>query len=89
MAKSHKKKHASRKTRKNMYRSVKKALPAVKQGLTTVGKTAVKVAEKSRPIIEKSVGKIYGVLAEGFDMGLRGIKKTASKMRKTRKHRKH
>lgn len=97
MARTHRKsRRASRKTKRGMYRSIKKtatrAVPVVASGLKTVGKTAVSVAKKSTPIIEKGVGSIYGVLAEGFDMGVKGLKKGASTMRsksKTRKHRKH
>lgn len=96
MAKSYKKRRNTRKTKKNLYgtikRTTKRAIPVVTSGIKTVGKTTVKVAEKSAPIIEKGVGAVYGVLAEGFDMGVKGLKKTTSvmkKSKKTRKHRKH
>jgi len=96
MAKSYKKRRSSRKTKKNFYgtlkRTTKRAIPVVASGIKTVGKTSVKVVEKSAPIVEKGVGTVYGVLAEGFDMGVKGLKKTAAVMqkgRKTRKSRRH
>lgn len=96
MAKSHKKRGSSRKSKKNLYgslkRTTKRAIPVVASGIKTVGKTTVKVVKKSAPIVEKGVGAVYGVLAEGFDMGVKGLKKTASVMqknKKTRKHRRH
>jgi hypothetical protein len=95
MAKSYKKRRSTRKTKKNLYgtikRTTKRAIPVVTSGIKTVGKTSVKLAKKSAPIIEKGVGTVYGVLAEGFDMGVKGLKKTATvmKSKKTRKHRKH
>lgn len=97
MAKTHRKsRSASKKTKKGIYRSIKKsareAVPVVTSGLKKVGKTSLKVAKKSRPIIEKGLGAVYGVLAEGFDMGVKGLKKGANviqKGKKTRKNRKH
>lgn len=85
-------KNTSKKIYGKLKATTKKAVPVLKK----VGKSAVVVAEKSAPYVEKGVGKIYGVLAEGFDMGLRGVKsgiktmKMKRKMsRKSRKHRKH
>jgi hypothetical protein len=93
MAKSHKRRRSFRKSKKNLYRSLKKttkrAIPIVASGIKTVGKTSVKVVKKSAPIVEKGVGAVYGVLAEGFDMGVKGLKKTASVMKQSRKTRKH
>ncbi len=93
MGKSYKKKRSSRKSKKNLYGSLKKttkrAIPVVASGIKTVGKTTVKVVEKTAPIVEKGVGRVYGVLAEGFDMGVKGLKKTASVMQKNKKTRKH
>lgn len=68
--------------------TTKRAVPVLKK----VGKSAVVVAEKSAPVLEKGMGKIYGVLAEGFDMGLRGVKSGVKSMkmkkRSSRKSRK-
>jgi hypothetical protein len=54
-----------------------------------VGKTAKKVG----PVVEKGVAGVYGALASGFDLGIKGAKKVSRKMtaskRKSRKTRRH
>jgi len=83
MRRTHKRSRRSKKN--NVARSIKKTMPKVKRGLKVVGKTAVDVTKKATPIVEKGLGQIYGVLAEGFDMGVRGVKKSMkSRSRKTR-----
>jgi hypothetical protein len=78
------------KTRKNRSRqnflnkitnTGKKAIPVLK----TVGNTAKGVAVKSAPIIEKGVSKIYGTMAKGFDLGVKGVQGITSKMTKKRR----
>lgn len=51
------------------------ALPVVNKGLTTIGSTAKGVAEKSVPVIEEGVSKVYGTMATGLDLGVKGAKK--------------
>jgi hypothetical protein len=79
------------KTRKNriLLKKLKKTskfvIPVVKTGLKTVGNTAKGVAIKSAPIIETGVSKIYGTMADGFNLGVKGAKgitNSVSKMRK-------
>ena len=87
----------TRKTRKNYLRKItrtgKKVIPVVESGLKTVGRKAKGLAVESVPIIEKGVSKIYGTIAEGFDLGVKGVKgvsKRMSKMsKKSRKKRRH
>jgi hypothetical protein len=79
---------------KRIQKTSSKAIPAVGKGLKTVGTTAKNVAVKSAPIIEKGVSTVYGTLATGFDLGVKGAKGIASgvknmtKRRRTRRHRK-
>ena len=91
----------SRKNMKSVLNSItttsQKALPVVNTGLKTVGK----VAKGSVPIIEKGVSAVYGTMATGFDLGVKGVKsvtkgvktvargvKIGSKKRRTRRHKK-
>ena len=70
---------------KKLTKTGKRAIPVVKTGLKTVGKTAKVVVEKSAPIIESGVSKIYGTMVEGFDLGVKGVKGVTSKMSKKRR----
>jgi hypothetical protein len=91
----------SRKNMKSVLNSItttsQKALPVVNTGLKTVGKAA----KESVPIIEKGVSAVYGTMATGFNLGVKGVKSVAkgvktvargvkkgSKKRHTRRHKK-
>jgi hypothetical protein len=43
------------------------------------------VAIKSAPTVNKGLESVYGALATGFDMGIKGVKKGVSKMTKKRR----
>ena len=78
---------------KRFKKTTKNVIPVVESGLKTVGTTAKNVSTKAKPYVEKGVSSIYGVLATGFDMGVKGVSKVASnviskKSKKTKKHRK-
>ena len=77
--------------RKNFLRKItntgKNAIPVVKTGLKTVGKTAKVVAVKAVPIVEKGVSSVYNTMVTGFDLGLKGVKKFSSKSRRTKRRR--
>ena len=79
----------SRSNRKSVIKSIskttEKALPVVNQGLTTVGKTAKNVAQQSIPIVEKGVSTVYGTMATGFDLGVKGAKTVAKGISKKRR----
>jgi hypothetical protein len=83
----------SRRSRSSVMKSVKsvanKTLPAVDKGLTTVGSTAKNVASASIPVIEKGVSAVYGTMATGLDLGVKGAKSIAKGMSKGKrtKHR--
>jgi hypothetical protein len=85
----------SRNNRKSVIKTIKKttekALPVVDKGLVTVGKTAKNVAKTSIPVVEKGVSTVYGAMATGFDLGVKGAKTVAkgvTKKRRTKRHRK-
>ena len=93
---------SNRSNSKSIFKSIKRttvtALPVVNKGLTTVGTTAKNVASASIPVVEKGVSVVYGTMATGFDLGLKGAKTVAKgiskkrrnrKSRKSRKSRKH
>jgi hypothetical protein len=64
---------------KNIKNTSSKALPVLGKGLETVGTTAKHVAVESAPIIERGVSTVYGTLASGFDLGVKGVKSTFKK----------
>ena len=87
----------SRKNSKSVLSSIsktsEKALPAVNNGLKNVGIVAKKVAVKSIPIVEKGVSVVYGTMATGFDLGVKGAKTVAkgvsiSNKKRSKRHRK-
>jgi hypothetical protein len=89
MAKSRKNK-SSRKGKGFIGKTVNKTLPVVNKGLTTVGTTAKNVASASIPVIEKGVGVVYGTMATGLDLGVKGVKsvsKNISKRSHSSRHR--
>lgn len=72
------------KSRKNKS-SLMKSLPAVNTGLKKVGKTAKDVANASIPIVERGVSAVYGTMATGLDLGVKGVKSVTKGISK-RKH---
>lgn len=63
-----------RSSRLNLFRTASNALPVINKGLTTIGTTAKGVTQKSIPIIEQGVSKVYGTMATGLDLGVKGAK---------------
>jgi hypothetical protein len=59
---------------KSVEKTSKKVLPVVDKGLQGVGSTAKDVAQKSLPIVEKGVSAVYGTMATGFNLGVKGVK---------------
>lgn len=79
---------------KNVSKTTYKAIPYVKKGLKNVGSATMTVTKQATPVIEKGLGVVYGTLASGFDLGVKGLKKginfvsTGSKTaRKSKKNR--
>ena len=69
---------------KGLKKTTSKAVPIVESGLKSVGSTVKTVAIKSAPTVNKGLEGVYGALATGFDMGIKGVKKGVSKMTKKR-----
>jgi hypothetical protein len=60
------------------------------RGLKKVGSMTKKVISSSGPIVEKGVSTVYGTLATGFDLGVKGVKGVSRNMSQmTTKRRKH
>ena len=59
---------------KSVQKTSSKVLPVVDEGLQTVGSTAKDMAKMSLPIVEKGVSAVYGTMATGFDLGVKGAK---------------
>ena len=95
MAKSRKNRSIKNKTSKffkTIGKTTKKAVPIVKSGLKSVGSTVKNVAIKSAPTVNKGLEGVYGALATGFDMGIKGVSKgvkTVSKMSKKNRSKRH
>lgn len=59
---------------KTINKTASQALPAVDKSLKTVGTAAKDVATASIPVIEKGVSAVYGTMATGLDLGVKGVK---------------
>jgi hypothetical protein len=53
----------------------RRVIPVVASGVKKIGSTVENVAMKSAPLVNKGLDNIYGTLATGFDMGIKGVKK--------------
>ena len=85
MGKSHRKRSS---VVKSITNTASKTLPAVDKGLKTVGFTAKNVASASIPVIEKGVSAVYGTMATGLDLGVKGAQTIARGIKgKRTKHR--
>ena len=70
---------------KTIGKTTERALPVVDNGLKTVGTTAKNVAKTSIPVVEKGVSTVYGAMATGFDLGVKGAKTVAKGVTKKRR----
>ena len=76
MTKAKMRKHSkSQNTFKKMMKTTERAIPVIGEGLKTVGNTAKVAVVKSAPVVENGASIVYGTLATGFDMGVKGVKK--------------
>jgi len=66
---------------KNMKTTATKALPVVDQGLTKIGTAAKDVAVASIPVVEQGVSTIYGTMATGLDLGVKGVKSIGKRLK--------
>ena len=74
-------------TFKKIMKTTERAIPVIGEGLKTVGNTAKVAVVKSAPIVEKGASIVYGTLATGFDMGIKGVKTVAKGVSKRRSSR--
>ena len=74
---------------KNIQQTSSKAIPVVGKGLKNVGNVAKNAALKSKPVIEKGVSAVYGTLATGFDLGIKGAKNIATNVKNITRKRRH
>ena len=81
-------KNRSRNILKNITTTSKKTLPVLNNGLLKVGKAAKFAADKSSPIVKKGVSYIYGTLAAGVNLGVKGAKTVAKGVTITKRSRK-
>jgi hypothetical protein len=81
----------SRKNKTNILKNIRttadKTLPVVGKGLTNVGVVAKDTARYSVPVIEKGVSEVYGTMATGLDLGVKGAKSIARGVTKSKKRR--
>jgi hypothetical protein len=87
-SRKHSKKHG---TLKKIMKTTEQAIPVIGEGLKTVGNTAKVAVVKSAPVVEKGASIVYGTLATGFDMGVKGAKTVAKGISNSRssRRRKH
>jgi hypothetical protein len=77
-------KSRTRKQRKNnVFRKIRKTTVKVLPVLRNVGEIVV---VKTAPVVNKGLDGLYGTLATGFDMGVKGVQK-GIKMRKSQRTR--
>jgi hypothetical protein len=80
---------------KQITKTSEMAVPVVGKGLTKIGSVAKGVAVNSAPVVEKGFSTVYGTLASGFDLGVKGVKGVAKgitkrrRSKRSRKSRKH
>lgn len=72
---------------KTISKTTKSALPVVDKGLKTVGTTAKNVASASLPVIAKGMSVVYGTMAQGFNLGVKGMKSVAKGVKMSKKRR--
>jgi len=88
-SRSMKSRKMTKKQRKNnvfgkIRKTTVRVLPVVETGLRKVGKTVEIVAVNSAPVVNKGLEGIYGTLATGFDMGVKGVQKGIKMRQRTR-----
>ena len=93
MAKSKSFKNRAKNFVRSSSKSVKKALPVINKNIKNAGVMAKGVAKETIPIVEKGVSAVYGSLATGFNLGVKGAKDVSNKIksvsRKSRSSKKH
>ena len=69
-----------------------KALPGINNGLKNATKLSKDALKETKPLVEKGVGAVYGLMATGFNLGAQAVSKgvkSATKKRRGGKRRSH
>jgi len=67
---------------KTINKTARNALPVVNNSLKTVGTTAKDVVEASIPVVEKGVSAVYGTMATGLDLGVKGVESVSKRLKR-------
>jgi hypothetical protein len=93
MAKSKSLNNRAKKFVRSSSKNVQKALPVINKNIKNAGVMAKDVAKETLPIVEKGVSAVYGSLATGFNLGVKGAKNVSNKIksvsRNKRSYKKH
>ena len=83
----------TRKNKKSIFKTItlssKQTLPIVNKSLQNVTSIAKDVVVNSGPIVEKGVSTVYGTMATGFDLGIKGVNNVTKSIKKITKKRKN
>ena len=74
---------------KSVEKTSSKVLPVVDKSLKKIGTTSKDVAKKSLPVVEKGVSAVYGTMATGFNLGVKGVSSVAKGMTKSKRTKRH
>jgi len=78
MVKSKSLKNSAKGLIRSASKSVKSELPSINNNLKNASNMVKTTTKKSLPVIEKGVGAVYGTMATGFNLGIKGAKNIAS-----------
>ena len=87
MAKTKSFKNKGKKIFRSYSKQAEKALPVINNNLKDAGIMAKDVAKETIPIVEKGVSAVYGTMATGFNLGIKGAKNVASNIKSVTKKR--
>lgn len=74
---------------KSVEKTSSKVLPVVDKSLKKIGTTSKDVAKNSIPVVEKGVSAVYGTMATGFNLGIKGLGSVAKGMTKSKRTKRH
>jgi nicotinamide mononucleotide (NMN) deamidase PncC len=87
MAKSKSLKNRAKNFVRSSSKTAEKALPVINNNLKNAGVLSKDVAKETIPVVEKGVSAVYGTMATGFNLGIKGAKNVASNIKSASKKR--
>lgn len=72
-------------TFRSLNRTSRRVLPVVNNGLQTVGKFTTSAVKTSIPVVTKGVAAVYGSMAKGFNLGVKGAQSAAKRVAQRRR----